>query len=127
MQTGVTDGLEGNFEFVAQSKYYEVAKEMTLTEHIMTFTAFCISDKVYQGLTAEQQKAIDDSAAEAMDYFYDLYVDIEANAKKVLTDGGVTFHEVDKAPFMEACAPVLEKFVADNNLGALYDKIKAIN
>ena len=126
VQTGVTDGMEGNFEFIAQSKYYEVANQMTLTEHIMTFTAFCISDKVYQSLTADQQKAIDDSAAEAMDFFYDLYVDIENNAKQVLTDGGVTFHEIDKAPLMAACAPALEKFVSDNNLGDLYAKIQAL-
>lgn len=47
VQTGVTDGLEGNCEYIAQQKFYEVANVCSLTEHVMTFTAFCISDSVY--------------------------------------------------------------------------------
>ncbi len=64
----------------------------------MTFTAFCISDSVYQGLSAEQQTAINESAVEAMDYFYELYEEIDANARQTMTDNGTTFHELDKAP-----------------------------
>lgn len=126
VQTGVTNGLEGNMEYISQMKFYEVANVYNLTEHVMTFTAFCMSDTVYQGLTAEQQTAIDEAAAEAMDFFYDLYQDIEANAKQAMSDGGVTFVEMDKAPLMEACAPTLEKFVADNGLEDMYAAIQAL-
>ncbi len=126
VQTGVTNGLEGNMEYISQMKFYEVANVYNLTEHVMTFTAFCMSDTVYQGLTAEQQTAIDEAAAEAMDFFYDLYQDIEANAKQTMIDGGVTFVEMDKAPLIEACAPTLEKFVADNGLEDMYAAIQAL-
>lgn len=126
VQTGVTNGLEGNMEYISQMKFYEVANVYNLTEHVMTFTAFCMSDTVYQGLTAEQQTAIDEAAAEAMDFFYDLYQDIEANAKQTMSDGGVTFVEMDKAPLIEACAPTLEKFVADNGLEDMYAAIQAL-
>lgn len=51
---------------------------------------------MYQSLTAEQQTAIDEAAAEAMDYFYDLYEDIEADAKQAMVDAGVSFVEIDK-------------------------------
>lgn len=126
VQTGVTDGLEGNMEYIAQMKFYEVANVYNLTEHVMTFTAFCMSDSVYQGLTAEQQTAIDEAAAEAMDFFYDLYLDIEANAETAMSEGGVTFNEIDKAPLIEACAPALEQFVADNGLEEMYAGIQAL-
>jgi len=126
VQTGVTDGLEGNVEYIAQQKFYEVANICSMTEHVMTFTAFCISDTVYQGLSAEQQTAIDESAAEAMDYFYELYEDIDANARQTMADNGTTFHELDKAPLMEACAPALEKFVSDNGLEDMYAAIQAL-
>ena len=126
VQTGVTNGLEGNMEYISQMKFYEVANVYNLTEHVMTFTAFCMSDSVYQGLTAEQQTAVDEAAAEAMDFFYDLYLDIEANAKQAMADGGVTFVEMDKAPLMEACAPALEKFVGDNGLEDMYAAIQAL-
>ena len=126
VQTGVVDGLEGNVEYINQMKFYEVANTLTWTEHVMTFTAFCMSDSVYQGLTADQQAAIDEAAAEAMDYFYELYEGIDETAINAMTDAGVTFVEIDKAPLMEACAPALEKFVADNGLEDMYAAIQAL-
>ena len=126
VQTGVTDGLEGNMEYIAQMKFYEVANVFNLTEHVMTFTAFCMSDSVYQSLTAEQQAAIDEAAAEAMEYFYDLYEDIEASAKQAMTDAGVTFVEIDKEPLIEACSPALEEFVSENGLEDMYAAIQAL-
>ncbi|MCI9577654.1 MAG: TRAP transporter substrate-binding protein [Oscillibacter sp.] len=126
VQTGVTDGLEGNCEYIAQQKFYEVANTCSLTEHVMTFTAFCVSDAVYQSLTAEQQNAVNESAVEAMEFFYELYEEIDSNAIQVMKDGGVTFHELDKEPLMAACAPALEKFVSDNGLGDMYAAIQAL-
>lgn len=126
VQTGVTDGLEGNCEYIAQQKFYEVANTCSLTEHVMTFTAFCVSDSVYKSLSAEQQTAINESAAEAMEFFYDLYEEIDANAIKTMEDGGVTFRELDKTPLMAACAPALEKFVSDNGLEDMYAAIQAL-
>lgn len=126
VQTGVTDGLEGNCEYIAQQKFYEVANTCSLTEHVMTFTAFCVSDAVYQSLTAEQQTAVNESAVEAMEFFYELYEEIDSNAIQAMKDGGVTFHELDKEPLMAACAPALEKFVSDNGLGDMYAAIQAL-
>lgn len=126
VQTGVTDGLEGNVEFIAQQKYYEVAKHCSLTDHVMTFTAMCMSDSVYQSLTADQQAAVDAAAAEAMDYFYPLYETIETTSRKTMEDAGVTFHDVDKSAMMAACAPTVQQFVKDNDLQSVYDAINAL-
>lgn len=126
VQTGVTDGLEGNCEYITQQKFYEVANTCSLTEHVMTFTAFCVSDAVYQSLTTEQQTAVNESAVEAMEFFYELYEEIDSNAIQAMKDGGVTFHELDKEPLMAACAPALEKFVSDNGLDDMYAAIQAL-
>lgn len=126
VQTGVTDGLEGNVEYINQMKFYEVANQLTKTEHVMTFTAFCISDSVYQSLTEEQQAAINEAAAEAMDYFYELYETIDQTAIDNMTANGVTFNEIDKAPLIEACAPALESFIEENDLQDLYEAIQAL-
>lgn len=126
VQTGVTDGLEGNVEYINQMKFYEVANQLTKTEHVMTFTAFCISDAVYQSLTEEQQTAINEAAAEAMDYFYELYETIDQTAIDNMTANGVTFNEIDKAPLIEACAPALQSFIEENDLQDTYDAIQAL-
>lgn len=126
VQTGVVDGLEGNVEYINQMKFYEVANTLTWTEHVMTFTAFCISDASYQKLSADQQAAINEAASEAMDYFYELYKGIDENAINSMTEGGVTFVEIDKAPLIEACAPALEAFVEKNGLQDMYSAIQAL-
>ena len=126
VQTGVVDGLEGNVEYINQMKFYEVANTLTWTEHVMTFTAFCISDATYQKLSADQQTAINEAAAEAMEYFYELYKGIDETAINSMTAGGVTFVEIDKAPLIEACAPALESFVEKNNLQDMYAAIQAL-
>ncbi len=126
VQTGVVDGLEGNVEYINQMKFYEVANTLTWTEHVMTFTAFCISDATYQKLSADQQTAINEAAAEAMEYFYELYKGIDENAINSMTEGGVTFVEIDKAPLIEACAPALESFVEKNGLQDMYAAIQAL-
>ena len=126
VQTGVVDGLEGNVEYINQMKFYEVANTLTWTEHVMTCTAFCISDAVYQGLPADQQAAIDEAAAEAMEYFYELYKGIDETAINSMTEAGVKFVEIDKAPLIEACAPALESFVEKNDLQDMYAAILAL-
>lgn len=126
VQTGVTNGLEGNLEFIAQQKYYEVANVCSLTEHVMTFTAMCISESVYESLTPDQQTAFNEAAAEAMDYFYPLYETIESDSRKVMEDAGVEFHDVDKEAMIAACTPTLKAFVEKNDLQSVYDAINAL-
>lgn len=126
VQTGVTNGLEGNLEFIAQQKYYEVANVCSMTEHVMTFTAMCISESVYESLTPDQQTAFNDAAAEAMDYFYPLYQTIESDSRKVMEDAGVEFHEVDKESMIAACTPTLQAFVEKNDMQSVYDAINAL-
>ena len=124
VQTGVTDGLEGNSEFIVQSKYYEVADTFSKTEHIFTCTCLCMSNAVYQGLSEEEQAMVDESAQEAMDFFYEVYETIEADSDQAMKDAGVTFVEdVDKEALMAACAPALESFVEENGLQDVMDKI----
>ena len=127
VQTGVTDGLEGNSEFIVQSKYYEVADTYSKTEHIFTCTCLCISNAVYQSLTESQQACINEAAAEAMDFFYEVYETIEANSDQAMKDAGVTFIEdVDKESLMAACAPALQEFIEKNNMQDIMDQIDAV-
>ncbi len=127
VQTGVTDGLEGNSEFIVQSKYYEVADTFSKTEHIFTCTCTCISDKVYQSLTDSQKALMNECANEAMDYFYQLYETIEADSDQAMKDAGVKFVEdVDKEALMAACAPALQSFIEKNNMQEIMDGIDAL-
>ena len=84
------------------------------------------AERLAQEAAAAAEATPDEAAAEAMDYFYELYEGIDETAINAMTDAGVTFVEIDKAPLMEACAPALEKFVADNGLEDMYAAIQAL-
>ena len=123
VQTGVADGLEGHAEYMVLQKFYEVAKNYVQTQHVMTFTALNMSEKVYETLTDSQKQAFADASTESLAYFYEYtdklfeekYAELEAN--------GVKITDIDRTPFEEACAPFIQQFVADNNLQDVYSAI----
>lgn len=123
VQTGVADGLEGHAEYMVLQKFYEVAKNYVLTQHVMTFTALNMSEKVYQSLTDSQKVAFEEAAAEALEYFYDYTEKLFDEKFAELEANGVTITDIDRAPFEEACKPFIDKFVADNGIEELYNDI----
>jgi tripartite ATP-independent transporter DctP family solute receptor len=125
IQTDVVDGMEGNPEFLSSIKIYEVAHNWFETEHIMTCTALNISDKVYNGLPADVQAAIDESAKKALVDFYAFSAKATAEKRKFLEEAGVKFYPVEKDDFVKAVEPMVKKFVVENNIVDIYESIEA--
>lgn len=126
VQTGVADGLEGHPEYVYLQKFYEVAKNYVQTKHVFTFTAYSMSQSVYDGMSDAQKKVVDEASVVAQDAFLEYTETLFEDSMKKLEEEGVQITEVDLAPFKEASAPYLQKFVEDNNLQDIYDKIQSL-
>lgn len=124
VQTGVADGLEGHPEYVYLQKFYEVAQNYVQTKHVFTFTAFSMSQKVYDGMSDAQRQVIDEASGEALEAFLEYTDTLFEDSMKKLEAEGVQMTEVDLAPFKEASAQYLQNFIADNNLQEVYDKIQ---
>lgn len=124
IQTGVVNGMEGNPEFLSSIKIHEVANNWFETQHIMTCTALNISDKVYSELPEDIQTAINESAEEALDYFYEFAGNADSEKRAFLEEQGVNFYTLDKASFREAVAPMVEEFVAEKGIEDIYQAIK---
>lgn len=86
MQTGTIDGLENPLPDAIASKFYEVSKQVVLTGHQVANVFFTMPAAFWDGLSADEQKAI---------------MDAEAAAKKV-NDDGVIATETDGKSFFEA-------------------------
>ena len=67
LQQGTIDAAENAICAYYSSAYYEVCKELSLTEHFYGATALLMSKSVYDSLTAEQQEILMEAAAEARD------------------------------------------------------------
>ena len=80
LQNGTIDGVEANLPLIYTSQWYEQAKNVTGNVNFWPFpTVLVINKAVYDGLTADQQTALTDAAA-----------NITANSIKIFTTPGST-------------------------------------
>src|SRR3954451_5100102 len=64
LQTGVVDVAENGVNVYLANKHYEVAPVLSMTEHEANNSLVWVSDKLWQSLTAEQQKWVQAAADE---------------------------------------------------------------
>src|SRR6478609_668729 len=65
LQQKTIDGVETNYHGMSDSKLYEVAKSLAVSDHIWTATVFMINKKKFESLSPKQQDAISQAAKEA--------------------------------------------------------------
>lgn len=126
MQTGVVDGAENNPPSYSTQKHFEVAGYYSLTEHLIVPEIFVFSKKVWDTLPAEDQQMIREASRAATLKQRELWTAMEEKAMVGLVETGVKINDdVDKAAFIEATAPVREKF--GEKYATILAAIEAVN
>ncbi len=110
LQTGTIDGAENNAPSLWTSKHYEVAKYYSLDEHSMVPEVLLMSKKVWDGLSANDQKLIAQAAQDSVAEQRKLWKTFVQKSMDELTAKGVVFVKPDKAPFEKAVQPVYAKY-----------------
>lgn len=67
LQSGAVDGQDNPLPTVKDSKFYEVTKQIVLTNHTVGMDFLVISKKIYDGLKPDQQEKLVDSAKNVFD------------------------------------------------------------
>lgn len=113
LQQGTIDGQENPVSVFDSSKFNEVQKHLTLWDYVRDTTGWFMSQKSFDKLTPEQQTALIESAAEALQWSNDYVATNEAAILKKIQEKGVTVTtltaEQQKA-FADACAPLYAKY-----------------
>ncbi|RBW67959.1 TRAP transporter substrate-binding protein [Bacillus taeanensis] len=123
MQQGVVDGQENPIPIISTSRFYEVQDYLTLTGHFYSPAALLVSTQVFDGLTEEQQKALQEAAAEGAKYEREIVAEMEEEMIADLKEQGMQIVEnVDKKAFQEATKSVYDQYA--DQVGA--DLIKQI-
>lgn len=110
LQTGVVDGQENPPSSIAGWKLYEVQKYLVLTGHIMGNMVSLISDKTYQKLSPEQQKAVSEAAKEAGSFQSDLTIKMDKDNIEKLRQSGMTVVEPQVAEFAKLSASIIPQY-----------------
>lgn len=110
---GVVNGMVHNILQVYEEKLYEQLNYCTLLDGLLVWQTVLINDKLYAGLSPDIQKAMNESAVEAGNYFTDLAASGERDARKNLEKAGIKFIETDRKPWFNKALAVTKKLEND--------------
>jgi tripartite ATP-independent transporter DctP family solute receptor len=124
LQQKTIDGVETNYHGMADSKLYEVAKSLVVSDHIWTATVYMINKKKLESLSPKLQEVIAKAAKEAGETMYVNAGKANADAIALMEKNGVKISRPDRADFEKAIEPVQKYFA--NLVGAdLLEEVRA--
>jgi tripartite ATP-independent transporter DctP family solute receptor len=112
VQSGVVDGIESTFPIINSAKFFQVAPFISETRHNFDVFLVYLNKRFYEGLSADQRKAVDDAirATEAASVV--ITRNAEAQALRALQAAGVKYNEVSKetlAALQRSVKPVYDE------------------
>ncbi len=109
-------------------KFQDVAKNLTITDHIIACVYYFFNEKWLNSLPADLRQLVLDCAEEATQY--QAKIDDEdqiASLNKMKAEGVIVHQLKDKAKWVEACKPILNEYRAKGKEWSDFiDKILAI-
>jgi tripartite ATP-independent transporter DctP family solute receptor len=113
MQTGVVDGAENNFPtFIAQN-HFQVAKNISMTEHLIIPEILVFSKKSWDALSKEDQALVAKFGKESQLEQRALWYKAEEEALGKMKAAGIEIIRfADKKAFQDAVKPVWDKYGA---------------
>ncbi len=115
LKTNVVDGAENNYPSYESTGHYEVAGFYSVSQHLIIPECVCMNAKVFNSLSAADQKAVREAAQESAMLQRKLWAERKGASKAKAVASGVKVNEIaDKSGFQMAMKPVLEKYLGDN-------------
>ena len=99
LETNTVDGQENPFNTILSSKFYEVQKYLTVTNHIYSPWIVLVSKKWWDGLSKDEQKVLADAAKVSRDFERK---DTRDEAAKAMADLKGKGMQVNELSFAEA-------------------------
>ncbi len=99
LSTGSVDGQDNPLPTNKDAKFYEVTKQICLTSHLVDLNYVAFSKKVWEGLTPEQQAAVQKAADDAAESGRQKQLALEDELVQFFKDQGLDVYEPDLAAF----------------------------
>jgi TRAP-type transport system periplasmic protein len=126
LETGTFDAQEHPINVTWSSKFYEVQKHLTISNHVYSPLILSMNKAKFDSLPADVQTIVVDSARDAAKYQRELNA---GNAGKVVAElkksGMQVVETVDMAPFQKIVSEPIAKAFAEKNGAALLQAIEA--
>ena len=128
LQTKVAEACEGGYEQMATLKLYEVQPYIMETDHVYEFVGLYINNKVFDKMTPEQKKILEECAKEDLKYADQLAAESREQYKEQCVSKGVQIVQVDREAFRKALEDYYkEQFKSKWNVTTYEDVMKYAN
>ncbi len=119
LESHTVDGQENPVNTIQSSKFYEVQKYLSITKHVYSPWIVLVSKKWWDGLSADEKKALQDSAVVSRDFERKDSRAAGAKALDVLKEKGMqvtvlSSKELDR--MQDAARPAIAKFSANGHV-----------
>ncbi|ACM29528.1 TRAP transporter substrate-binding protein [Agrobacterium rhizogenes] len=110
LQSHVVAAVEPEMRDYYDSKWYEVAKNLSISNYIWTANWWYMNKDKFESLSPEEQAAVKKSALDTVVWYRGELSKTYADTQKKLEDKGVKVTTVNTAPFVALVAPVYAQF-----------------
>jgi tripartite ATP-independent transporter DctP family solute receptor len=113
LQTGVMDGEENPLTQIYTSKFQEVQKFLSMTDHVYTPAYLVTSPRKWQALPADVRKGLEEAARETQAFVYKTGAKMDEELLEKLKTGGMKVNDADKEAFRGASKAIYDEFGAE--------------
>lgn len=110
LATGTIDAAENDSSGYRNMRFYEQAPHLSLTGHFFLYKVVVANVDALAQLTPDQRAEFDEIFAEVTKHQRELFATNMTDDLQYLKAQGVTVTQPDKAPFIEATKPVIDKY-----------------
>lgn len=125
LQQGIVDGAENNPPNLYSSQLYEQVGYYSLDGHSAPPDVLIISSYVWDRLSAQEQKWLEQAVAESVVLQKKLWKEATETALREVQEAGITVVHPDKEPFRQEVEPIYED-ISGTWLGKLAERIRAL-
>ena len=122
---GVIDGAENNWPSYESALHYEVARYLSLTEHLLTPEALVMSRMSFERLSPADRVLVREAAKASVPFMRGKW-DERVDAARAKIIAGVAINEVDRQPFADLMRPVWAEFTTSRAQQSVVDRIVAM-
>ena len=113
LQSGVFDGQENPVIWAKATKFYEVQKYLSLTNHLYTITYLLMSKDKFQQLDSETQAILLEAGREAAAYTVEVGKQADGEIVDFLKEQGMEVNEADTTAFVTASKPIWNEWAEE--------------
>ncbi|HIW96820.1 MAG TPA: TRAP transporter substrate-binding protein [Candidatus Corynebacterium gallistercoris] len=115
LQQGTIDATENSLQGIYEQRWFEVASEISLTEHFFSPIPMLIDERIWAGFSPEEQKILRKAAIDAANYEHEFLTETHDEAKALLREEGVSFSQPNTDELRKDTYPLYRSFLEGEN------------